>query len=93
MSTLSIERETSLVYNEEEALLWSASSIFWRKMEKLDVVPINQTEHSRSYRVPKRWVVVRKPKIMSEEHKEKAAARFREMWAKEKGEGPVTEDE
>lgn len=75
MPTPRIERETTMTYNEEEedALIWSASPTFQRKMEKMgiphyksgmrDGLPV---EESRYYRVPKSWVKVRLPRKMPE---------------------------
>ncbi len=62
------EAETVLRYNEtnEDAYLWSASRVFQRHMEKLGISPEKTQERegtapSMWYRVPKVWVVVRKP--------------------------------
>jgi hypothetical protein len=64
MSRILIERETTIIYNEAEdhALLWSASPIFRRRMQKLGIEPYKtaqgadgtDTEGSAYFRVPKR---------------------------------------
>lgn len=71
-----LEQETTVVFNdkEEEAKVWSASSFFQRKMEKLGVKPdkierIDDIHFSIWYRLPKAWVRIRKPRIMSEKQK------------------------
>jgi len=75
------ERETVLRFDETVALgyIWSASRPFWAKMERLGIAPISSNSHSRSYRVPKRQIVVRKAstKTMSEEQKKAAAERLK----------------
>lgn len=67
--TIKIEQETSIVFNatEDSALVWSASPVFLKRMEKLGVEPYQvgrRGEHgeSRAYRVPKKWVKVHPPR-------------------------------
>ena len=76
---LQYERETTIVYNEaeDEAQIWSASPSFQRRMEKMGVTPTRTAERERGnvsawYTVPRKWVVVRKPRTvhLSEERKE-----------------------
>lgn len=84
-----IERETTVCYNEEEdnALIWSASPVFQRKMERLGVEhcksasrPEAGVEESRCYRVPKGWVKIRPARVLTDEQRTKlqllAAQRF-----------------
>lgn len=87
MSTPRIERETTIVFNEEEghALVWSASPVFQRRIEKLGV-PAYKTEsrgeagvaESRYYKIPKPWVKIRlphkTPDLTDEQRKARAEA-------------------
>lgn len=85
MPTPRIERETTITYNEEEdeAMVWSASRIFQRKMERLGIKHYKAgkrdgagVDESRYYKVPKGWVKIRlphkKPELTDEQRKERA---------------------
>ena len=90
MPTPRIERETILTFNEEEddAMVWSASPMFQRHMARFKIEPCQTGQRgeagileSWSYRIPKGWVKVRLPKMLSPEQRERlqllAAERFR----------------
>ena len=63
-----LENETAITFNEEEphAVVWSASPLFQRHMQRTGVEPykIDARVDSQScwYRVPKEWVRVRPPR-------------------------------
>jgi len=73
-----IERETSIVWNEEEdkALIWTASEITYRKLKKLGYFPTEDRDRSASFVVPKRDIRMPKPKdeALSRRMKERMAA-------------------
>jgi hypothetical protein len=84
MSTIRQERETTIAFNEEDAdaLVWSASPIFQRKMERLGIAYYKSSEgegagvdESRYYRVPKKLVSVRQPRKLPELTEEQRHAR------------------
>jgi hypothetical protein len=75
MSTPRIERETIITFNEEEdeAMIWSASPTFQRKIERRGFTHYRASTRdgdggveSRYYRVPKRFVSVRPLRRMPE---------------------------
>ena len=91
--TLRIERETALSFNEEEetALIWSASPLFQRKMERLRIEPYETNkrdgqpvEETRSYRLPKAWIRVRLPLKLTEEQRKARSDQARERFSKPK---------
>ncbi len=73
-----IERETSIVWNEEEdkALIWTASEITYRKLKKLGYFPTEDRDRSATFVVPKRDIRMPKPKdeARSRRSKERVAA-------------------
>ncbi len=83
MPTPRIERETTITYNEEgdDALLWSASPLFHRKMTRLgiahfkagkrDGLPVDEL---RFYRLPKTMVKILLPRKVKELTVEQRAA-------------------
>lgn len=86
MTTLRYERETTLVYNEEEdlAMVWSASPTFHRHMERIGVEPYkvdNRKDGERGcwYKVPKTWIIVRPPirRTLTQEQRIATAERLR----------------
>ena len=86
MSEIMIERETIINFNDAEpdALIWSASPIFWRRIEKLGVSAYDSNSHSRSYRIPKGWVKIRKPALVSEETRQKRSEQARIRFGKDR---------
>lgn len=82
------EMETSITYNREEpfATVYTASPVDIRKLDKLfntrgeEMKLEAQTEKSRTYQVPKRWVKIIPSRILTEEQK----AEIRDRFAKSK---------
>ena len=75
---------------KDDAYLWSASRVFHRHMEKLEIKPIKTTEREGSapsmwYRVPKSWVVVRKPPTRTLSDEQRQAFRERLEKVRQKG--------
>ncbi len=57
------ERETIINFNEEEktAHIWTASERVYRKLKKLGYEPVEDTERSARFEIPKKCVSIRKP--------------------------------
>ena len=66
-----VERETIINFNEAEpyASIWTASEPMYRKLLKLGYEPIEGSDRSATFEVPKRFVSVRKPRKISETHR------------------------
>lgn len=67
------ERETIIRFDEEsnEASIWTASEITYRRLKKLGYAPIEDRERSATFRMPKRDVKLPRPKReMTEARKE-----------------------
>jgi hypothetical protein len=78
MARIVYERETTIVFNDEEdhATIWSDQPIFQRHMARLGVEPYRTVSdgsdgEGRWYRVPKSWVRVRPPRQISDEQRER----------------------
>jgi len=69
------ERETTITFNEVEdpASIWTASEPMYRKLKKLGFYPVEDRDRSATFEIPKKFISVRKPKILSE--KQRAASR------------------
>jgi hypothetical protein len=87
MSDLQYERETTIVFNEEEneAMVWSASPSFQRRMRKLGVEPYKTAQRERGeqscwYKVPKTWVKLSPPRhmVLSDEQRAAIGVRLRQ---------------
>jgi hypothetical protein len=76
-----LEKETTITFNDDDldAIIWSASPTFWNRMARRGFVPTQQTRHSRSYRIPKKLLAIRKPRLLTqEEHARRTkSGRFR----------------
>ncbi len=91
-----IERETTIIFNEEEstASVWTCSPMTMRKLDKLcDELPdtyrcvlVDDKAQAKRYEMPKKLVSFRKPKVMSEEQREATAERMRAVWQAKKEE-------
>jgi hypothetical protein len=81
MAYTRLERETTIVYNEQQktAVIWSASSVLQRRMEKLDVKPQKKLGEGCWYEVPKSWIKVSRPRQVSEAQKAASRERMRKM--------------
>ncbi len=57
------ERETVIVFNEadDSASIWTASERVYRRLKKQGYVPVEDTERSAKFEVPKKRVSIRKP--------------------------------
>lgn len=89
-SDLKLEQETTIVYNEAEpdAMLWSASASFQRRMAKLGIMPYKTAPRERGaqsawYRVPRQWIKVKPPiaKQLTEEQRQKMRDTARSRFA------------
>ena len=63
-----IERETIIIINEEEddACVWTASATMYRRLLRLGYVPVEDRGRSASFKIPKKFVSIRKPVATSE---------------------------
>lgn len=78
------ERETIICYNEgdDEASVYTCNRALRNKLAKLaennpDCKPERVCDESVSYIVPKSWVKITRPRVLSDEQKQAAAARIR----------------
>lgn len=88
MNNLSrIEQETIILFNEAEttATIETHNGRLKRKLDRLaterpnEVTAQNGNDGARKYAVPKRWVTVNAPRVMSEEQKAICAERLAEQ--------------
>jgi len=65
------ERETVIAFNEADpsASVWTASESVYRKLKKQGYKPVEDTERSATFEVPKKCVSIRKPKVLTEKQK------------------------
>ncbi len=65
------ERETIITYNEANPLasVWTASGSVYRRLRKMGYCPSEDNERSAIFKVPKKCVSVRKPKVLTEKQK------------------------
>ena len=86
MSRIAEERETVITFNDEqgEALVWSASPAFHRKMVRLGVEPYKTADDGHWYKVPKTWIKVRPPthRQLSDEQRAALSERARQNLAR-----------
>lgn len=77
------EAETTLEWNqlEDTAYLISSDVRVWKKMSSLGLIPYRQTPTCRWYKMPKRWISLRKTRKLnlSPEQREKMAERARKI--------------
>jgi hypothetical protein len=75
------ERETIINFNEAEpnASIWTASEPMFRKLLKLGYEPIEGSDRSATFEVPKRLVSVRKPRKITQAHRTRLAEKARSM--------------
>ena len=73
------ERETIINFNEAEpyASIWTASQPMYRKLLKLGYEPIEGSDRSATFEVPKRLVAIRKPRTISDAHRTSLAGKAR----------------
>lgn len=81
------ERETIIVFNEEEstAEVDTCNKALIKQLDSLsekmpNVVVIGEDEHGKRYRLPKKWVKIRNPRQYSEEERAKMAERAKERF-------------
>ena len=88
MNNLSrIEQETVILFNEAEstATIETYNGRLKRKLDRLaterpnEVTAQNGNDGARKYTVPKRWVTVNSPRVMSEEQKAICTERLAEQ--------------
>ncbi len=66
------ERETNINFNEEEKTvsIWTASESVYRKLKKQGYVPVEDSERSARFEIPKKCVSIRKPISISDKQLE-----------------------
>ena len=83
------EMETSILYNQEEktASVYTCNPTLIRRLDKFceqfpDQFKLEtKDEHSKTYIIPKKYISIRGPKVITEEQKEKASERGRRALA------------
>lgn len=57
------ERETVITFNEIDttAQIWTASEVVYRKLKKNGYFPVNESDRSASFEVPRRQIRLPKP--------------------------------
>jgi hypothetical protein len=78
------EQETIINYNQEEKTCscYTMDAALIRKLDKLcqvskEITLATQTEDSKTYNFPKKWLKVRMPKQLTDEQREKMAQNAR----------------
>lgn len=81
------EKETIIVFNEAEptANVYTCNQRLKSKLIKLlheneNIKLDKQDNISMTFTIPKKWVKVSSPRKVSEEFRQKASERFKEMW-------------
>ena len=74
-----LERETIINFNEAEpyASIWTASEPMYRKLLKLGYEPIEGSDRSATFTVPKKLVAVRKPRKITPAYRTRLADKAR----------------
>jgi hypothetical protein len=83
------ESETTITFNDEEqvAIVYTCNKSWINRLEgyksKSPLISLIKTdEYSRTYKLPKSWVKIRLPKVITEEKRAKMAQAARERFAK-----------
>lgn len=93
MNLSSYEKETIIVFNESDndAEIFTHNGRMLRELEKLITDRPDDVQHVKdndtggsTYRVPKKWVKIRASRILTDEQKEKAAERMRQLHTNQK---------
>lgn len=80
------ERETIITYNEAEAVasVYTMNGVLIRKLESLTASRPgearrvkNHPDGAQEYEVPKKWIRVQPPRVLTDEQKAAMTARFR----------------
>ncbi len=79
-----IENETVIIFNakEDDACIWTASESMYRRLLRLGYLPVEDKERSASFKIPKKYVSLRKPVATSEKRLkalEKARAKAKDL--------------
>lgn len=80
------EKETVILFNEEEkvASVYTCNQKLKNKLSKLccdysEITLDKQDDISMTFTVPKKWIKVSSPRKVSEEQRQKASERFKQM--------------
>lgn len=83
MKRTKYETETSITMNDEDsqAILWTCQKPMLRRMAKLGAQIYRNDGEGKSFKIPKSWVSVRKPKVMklSEEQRKAKSDRIKSI--------------
>ena len=76
-----VERENIINFNEAEpyASIWTASEPMFRKLLKLGYEPIEGSDRSATFEVPKRFVSIRKPRKIGDARRATLAENARSL--------------
>ena len=96
MSISRLEQETIINFNEEEQIadVYTHNKALINQLEKLrqkstEISLVREDKYSKTYTIPKKWVKIRTPLILSEEERAKRAEIARERFGWKKNEGEV----
>lgn len=93
MTLSSCEKETVIVFNESDndAEIFTHNGRMLRELEKLATERPEDVQHIKdndtggsTYRLPKKWVKIKASRILTDEQKEKAAERMRQLHLNQK---------
>lgn len=81
------EKETIITFNEESdiATVYSCTESVWNKMEKVGLKKIDSSKNSdgkiisKTYEINKKLISFRKPRVLSDEQKEKLRERLKKV--------------
>lgn len=89
MRLSSEERETIIRFDDSEnvASIYTCNSTLKSKLDKLmsertGISIVSEDEYSKTYILPKKWVKVVAPRILSDEQRSKMAEKAKELWKK-----------
>lgn len=81
-----LEQETTINYNQDEqnADVYTCDRKLQRKLEILaekdaQVVKISEDKYSKRFTIPKRYLSIRMPKVLTEESKQKLVSRLQKI--------------
>jgi hypothetical protein len=77
-----------LITDEGDAQVYSCQHNWISRMKKLGIPPTQTSDsggtHGCWYKIPKAWVKIRKPRVMTEEQREKLVERGKRLAASQK---------
>ena len=85
LSLTNHEKETIILFNdaEEMAEIYTCNSAWKNKLDKLcqntkEITLLKEDKHSKTYNFPKKWIKVKRPRVLSREKRTELAERARQ---------------